>query len=115
MDSMWAPFLTWQFAVAATAVAALMGTLKSVAFDVRPAWFAKGCFKAVMSIANIALGLLAAAPAGFLQGDTFGQRALLGIVAGFVSQFVYHAFLKRIGGSDDQAPPAPAAAPDPSP
>ena len=48
-----------------------------------------------MSAQNVAFGVGIAAIPGFLTGETFAQRCVYGVCAGFMSQFFYETFLKR--------------------
>lgn len=97
------PFLSWQFAAAAIAVQAVMQTLKKVTKIVRPSLFDSRWFRGFVATQNVVWGVAMAAPASFLMGDTFGQRAIVGACAGFLSHTLYEVFLKRIKPAADAA------------
>jgi hypothetical protein len=108
MESMWAPFLTWQFATASVFVAAAMLVVKGVLVELIPRALGNRWVKAGLTLANVALGLLTAIPADWLPGRGFAQRAFMGVVAGVVSQFVYSALIKRLQGGQASAKEKPA-------
>jgi undecaprenyl pyrophosphate phosphatase UppP len=93
---LWEPFVTWQFLVACVAIVAVVSTLKKAVHQAAPALSNKGYFKAFLTMANLLVGTLVAAPTGFLVGETFVERMLVGLCAGLLSNFVYAALIKRL-------------------
>lgn len=95
--NIWQPFLTWQFAVVAVAIYAVVGTLRRAMRQASPAVAEQGWFKACLTLSNLVVGLVFATLPNFLAGETYSQRALLGICAGFLCHFVYAGLAKRFG------------------
>jgi hypothetical protein len=106
-----AEVLTWQFWVACGFVQAGVWFARKVMGNLSPATGDKGWWKAVLTLLNVVLGLIAAIPAGYLKGDTFAQRAMLGVALGLVSHYAYHLAWKnwlrgkRGGGADGAGAP----------
>lgn len=105
-----------QFGIVCMAIVAVATAIKRT---VRVKWptFPEGQLgKAIMSWLNIALGIASGVP-GYLPGDTFTERAMVGIVAGLLSAFFYNAFIKRVfpnqkPDKDGMPPAAPTSVPD---
>lgn len=106
-------FMSAQFAIAAVCVLAVTTALKRLILARRPTLNESQTFKAAMVLSNLVIGVVTAIPAGFLAGDRFSQRAILGICAGYGSQFAYHLLLKRVGGGKDTKGPDGTETPAP--
>lgn len=108
-------FLTWQFWVSCLAVQALVWMQRTVMAQVSPRIGGTGWWRAILTVSNVAWGVAVAAVPGYLKGDTFAQRAVLGVAIGLVSQFVYHLLLKRwldrLGPHTGPTPGQPELAP----
>ncbi len=89
-------FLNWQFWVATLFVGAVIWFTKLIVSQLTPATIDKPGFKVLLTLSNIAWGLATAIPENYLRGETFGERAMLGVCAGMLSNFVYALMLKRI-------------------
>jgi hypothetical protein len=89
-------FLNWQFWVATLFVAAANWFTKLIVSQLSPGTIEKNGFKALLTLSNIAWGLVTAVPENYLRGDGFGERAMLGVCAGMASNFTYALFIKRI-------------------
>jgi hypothetical protein len=105
-------FLTWQFAATAVAVMALMTMLKKVFIRAKKEHILnKPWFQAyILTPLPLILGFGIAFIPGFLCGEHWYQRAVLGVSAGFLSQFLYGVFKKRLDPEgeipEEIAPPA---------
>jgi hypothetical protein len=95
-DALWSPFVSWQFGVAAMVIIAILATLKKILRQIGSTVAEKGWFKVCMTVANLVLGLLVAIPKDFLLGNTYWQRALVGVCAGFLSNYIYTLLIKRL-------------------
>lgn len=106
-------FLTWQFAAAAVAVMALMTMLKRVFIKAKKEHILqKPWFQAyILTPLPLLLGFGIAFIPGFLAGEHWYQRALLGVGAGFMSQFAYSLLKKRLD-PEGQIPDSIAPAAD---
>ena len=115
MQAMAQAIFSVEFGAVCVVVVALATAIKRTVQIKRPT-FPTGRFgKAVMSWLNLALGAAAAVPQ-YLQGDAYFERMMLGIIAGFVSVFVYngftkHAFPGKKTDKDGGPPTAPTAVP----
>jgi len=110
MDSMDA-FFSWQFGVATVFVACVLQFLKLIFAAGSPGSLGKPWFRVFLIVMSPAWGLATAIPEGYLMGQSFGQRAMVGVVAGFVSSFVYDLFVKRLLDRAGINPKAPEAVP----
>jgi len=106
IDNLLAPFLTWQFILAAILINATLIYVRRFVKDANPALLDARWFKAILTISNPLLGFLIALVPDFVYGERFVERAFVGVCAGFLSQFIYALFLKRLLGKDaeDAAP-----------
>lgn len=106
IDSLLAPFLTWQFILAAILINATLIYVRRFVKDAKPALLNARWFKAILTLANPLLGLLIALVPDFVYGNRFIERAFVGVCAGFLSQFIYALFVKRLLGKNaDEAAP----------
>lgn len=101
LSNLWAPFLTWQFGVAALAIVAIIATFKRIVRIGYPLLLTTTWMKIILAGANMVLGALVAIPKDFLIGPTYVQRLLVGLCAGFLSSYLYAILLKRLGPVDD--------------
>lgn len=114
-DNLLAPFLTWQFVLAAILINAVMIYTTRFIRVANPVLFGRKWFKAILTIMNPLLGLGIACVPGFLYGSRLVERAFVGICAGFLSHFIYSLFVKRLGQKKesvddvDAAPNVPAS------
>ena len=109
MESLTQAFLSVEFGVTAVAILAIATAIKRTV-KIKFVSFPKSAAgKAIMSWLNLALGAAAAYPT-YLAGDTYFDRLMLGIVAGFVSVFVYNGIIKNVFPAQktnaDGTPPA---------
>lgn len=92
-------FLSWEFLLAALAINAVMTVLKLMGDKYKPMgkYLAKPWMQAfVMTPLPLVLGvLLAAVPDWLVPAGTAGWY-IVGMVVGFLSQFLYAVFKKRI-------------------
>jgi hypothetical protein len=93
-------FMSPPFAVASVAVLAVTSAIKRLILAQRPALKDSQSFKAGMVLSNLVVGVVTAVPTGFLAGEKFAQRAILGVCAGYASQLAYHGVVKRLGGKN---------------
>jgi hypothetical protein len=105
LDQMLTPFLTWQFVLSAVLINAILAYVRQFLGTANPALLERRWFKAILTVANPILGFCIAFVPSFLYGTRFVERAFVGVCAGFLSNFVYALFIKRL------APPKDAAAP----
>jgi hypothetical protein len=89
-------FLNWNFWVATLFIMAALWFSKMIVGQLTPATLAKGWFKAFLTLTNIGWGLVTAIPPDYLKGSTFGQRAMVGVLAGMLSNFAYDLAIKRL-------------------
>ncbi len=105
IDSLLAPFLTWQFILAAILINAMLIYVRRFVRAARPEMLDARWFKATLTVANPVLGFLVALVPGFLYGGRLVERIFVGVCAGFLSHFIYSLFVKRLlGRADDAAP-----------
>jgi len=90
-------FLSWQFGVAAVAIAAIVDRVKKITRHLLPKHKQSELLKSLFACLNIILGILIATIPSFLPGEHFSHRMLVGICAGFLSNFAYSIVLKRFG------------------
>lgn len=93
---LWEPFTTWQFGVTCIAIVAVLQTVKNIGVGFCETLFNSKRAQALLTSANVFIGVACAIPKGFLMGDSFGQRIFTGICAGFMSTFVYHSVIKHL-------------------
>jgi energy-converting hydrogenase Eha subunit A len=112
-ESLLAPFLTWQFILAATLINAILIYVTRITREANPALADRRLFKVILTMLNPVLGLAIAAIPDFLFGVRFVERAFVGVCAGFLSNFIYALIIKRIvrgvDGNNDGVPSAPAS------
>jgi hypothetical protein len=112
-ESMWAPVSNWAFLSCCLAIAIVVMTAKRIIHQAYPLTYDKGKTSAIFTAAYLVIGLLAAIPKSYLHGETYFNRALIGVIASGVSLVLYHALLKRIAAifgvkeSDIEDPDAP--------
>lgn len=102
-------FWSWEFGVATMFVACVIQGIKMIFAAASPASLGKPWFRVFCILMNPAWGLTTALPAGHLKGESFGQRAMVGVVAGFVSGLLYDLIMKRLldkAGINTKAPEA---------
>ena len=88
--------LTWQFVLASVAIYAIISTFKRIAkiyvITSNP------LYKTFITLLNIGIGILIAIPPGFLPSDNIYKRIILGIVAGFFSNYAYQMVKRFMKG-----------------
>ena len=95
IETVIATFLTWQMLAAYVIIQGAMQTLKRATNAAFPALNGSRAFKLFVTVQNYAWALLIAIPSGFLVGETYGKRAIMGLVAGTLSHVVYRLVMKR--------------------
>lgn len=106
IDNLLAPFLTWQFILAAILINATLIYVRRFVKDAKPALLDARWFKAILTVANPVLGFLISLVPDFLYGGRFVERVFVGVCAGFLSHFIYSLFVKRLLGKNaDEAAP----------
>lgn len=95
-ESIWTPVTNWGFVSCCLVIAGFVLTAKRVMYQGWPAVYASGKAKAVFTSLYFVLGMLAAIPKSYLTGIGYFQRAVVGVIAGFLSLLVYHALLKKL-------------------
>jgi len=63
-----------------------------------PKAYASDKVHAIFTASYVLMGFVAAIPKGYLYGNGYFQRMLVGIIAGGLSLVLYHALLKRFAG-----------------
>ena len=114
MDQAINALLTWQLLASAIVIFAIMSLLKKGlgVFKKSAVLLDKRWFQAfVLATLPLAIGVLIALIPGFLKGSEFSHRIVLGVCAGFSSQFLYAVVKKRL---DRGTTPTKAAGAKPS-
>lgn len=108
IDQLLAPFLTWQFILAAVLINAMLISVRRFVRTVNPLLLERRWFKAAQTVANPLLGLLMAFVPDFLYGSRLVERLFVGVCAGFLSHFIYGLFVKRLAPGSKVEPGAPS-------
>lgn len=106
IDNLLAPFLTWQFILAAILINATLIYVRRFVKTAKPALLDARWFKAILTVANPVLGFCISLVPDFLYGGRLVERIFVGVCAGFLSHFIYSLFVKRLLGerADEAAP-----------
>jgi energy-converting hydrogenase Eha subunit A len=105
LDELLTPFLTWQFVLSAVLINAILVYVTRLVRAAKPELLDRRWFKAILTVTNPVLGFAIAFVPSFLYGARFVERAFVGVCAGFLSNFVYALFIKRLAPSKEAAAP----------
>jgi hypothetical protein len=83
---------SWQLLAASVAIYAIITAIKKI--GKLYILTTNKLYQLILTLSNIILGFIVAIPPGFLPGDNYFERLVLGIVAGFLSNYTYQ-FVKR--------------------
>jgi hypothetical protein len=95
IDTAISVFFTWQMLAAYVLIQGAMQALKRATIAAGPGFIKARWYKVFIAVQNYWWGLVVALPHGFLIGETYGKRAIMGLVAGTLSHVVYRLVLKR--------------------
>jgi len=95
MDNSINVLLSWQVIVTSICIYSIILCLKRVFYLSNPIVASTKSFKSVLVFLNTFLGVIFAFIPNFLPGNNFSERAIVGIVCGFLSNYTY-IFIKKM-------------------
>ena len=95
-------FTSWEVLVSAVAIVAVLTSGKKLGValgkEASKAFLDRPWVKVFLTVGNVPLGAAVGLIPGWLPGDNVGERVLLGIVVGFLSQTLYAALKPMLPG-----------------
>jgi energy-converting hydrogenase Eha subunit A len=95
MDNSINVLLSWQVIVTSICIYSIILCLKRVFYITNKEISESKSFKSVLVFLNTFIGIIFAFIPNFLPGNNFSERAIVGIVCGFLSNYTY-IFIKKL-------------------